>query len=63
MTIGAELVAALIDSEEATVKRLRIHDGRLELCPENPAYEPLTPDVNDLTILGKVIEVRRYLES
>jgi SOS-response transcriptional repressor LexA len=47
---------------EATVKRLRIRRRRVELHPENPAFEPIIPDSSDLTLLGKVIEVRRYLE-
>ena len=34
-------VAALIDGEEATVKRLRCESGKVLLLPENPAYEPL----------------------
>jgi repressor LexA len=36
--------------------------GRIELRPENPDYEPIVPDPDELQILGKVIEVRRYLE-
>jgi repressor LexA len=37
--------------------------GRIELRPENPDYEPIVPDPDELQILGKVIEVRRYLEG
>ena len=36
--------------------------GRIELRPENPDYEPIVPNPDELQILGKVIEVRRYLE-
>ncbi|MBP1727146.1 MAG: regulatory protein LexA [Deltaproteobacteria bacterium] len=58
---SGDIVVALIGGE-ATVKRLRIRRRRVELHPENPAFEPIIPDPADLTLLGKVIEVRRYLE-
>ena len=56
---SGEIVVALIE-DEATVKRLRFRGRRAELHPENPDYEVLVPD--DMTLLGKVIEVRRDLE-
>jgi repressor LexA len=56
-----EIVVALI-GDEATVKRLRLRRGRIELHPENPAFEPIIPGPNECTILGKVIEIRRHLE-
>ena len=59
---SGDIVVALIGGE-ATVKRLRIRRNRVELHPENPAFEPIIPDPADLTLLGKVIEVRRYLEG
>ena len=58
---SGDIVVALIGGE-ATVKRLRIRRNRVELHPENPAFEPIIPDPSELTLLGKVIEVRRYLE-
>lgn len=58
---SGDIVVALIGGE-ATVKRLRIRRRRVELHPENPAFEPIIPDPSELTLLGKVIEVRRYLE-
>ena len=54
------LVVALVD-DEATVKRLRLRDGQVELHPENPDFEPICTD-REITLLGKVIEVRRTLE-
>jgi repressor LexA len=59
---SGDIVVALI-GDEATVKRLRLHRGRIELHPENPAYEPIIPGEDECTILGKVIETRRYFES
>ena len=58
---SGDIVVAHIGGE-ATVKRLRIRRNRVELHPENPAFEAIIPDPSDLTLLGKVIEVRRYLE-
>ena len=55
-----EIVVALV-GDEATVKRLRLREGRAELHPENPDFEPIVPDAGELRFLGKVIEVRRYL--
>jgi len=59
---SGDIVVALIGGE-ATVKRLRIRRNRVELHPENPDFEPIIPDPGELTLLGKVIEVRRYLEG
>jgi repressor LexA len=48
--------------DEATVKRLRLRGRRVELHAENPAYAPIVPESESITILGKVVEVRRRLE-
>ena len=56
-----EIVVARV-GDEATVKRLRTRGGRVELLPENPAFEPIVPEPGAVEILGKVIEVRRRLE-
>ena len=55
---SGEIVVALVD-DEATVKVLKRTRRRVELHPRNPAYRPLAPP--ELRLLGKVIEVRRYL--
>ena len=53
-----EIVAALIDGEEATVKRLRRRDGKVILESENPAYEPMV-FTEGVELLGKVVSVLR----
>jgi len=58
---SGDIVVALID-DEATVKRLRIRKRRIELHPENPAFNVLIPDSNEMSLLGKVVEVRRRLD-
>jgi len=35
---------------------------RIELHPENPEFDPICPAPEEVTILGKVIEVRRFLD-
>lgn len=55
-----EIIAALIEGEEATVKRLRREDGKVLLISENPAYEPMV-FTRDVEIIGKVVSVLRKL--
>lgn len=55
-----EIVAALIDGEEATVKRLERKSGSLILHAENPNYEPLVFD-DGVELVGKVVTVIRSL--
>jgi repressor LexA len=60
---SGDIVVALV-GEEATVKRLRrTRRGRVELHPENPDFEPIVPDPREVSVLGRVVEVRRYLDS
>ena len=55
-----EIVAALIDGDEATIKRLRRHEGNVILEPANPAYEPMVYS-DGVELVGKVVSVlRRY---
>ena len=58
---SGEIVVALVE-QEATVKTLRLRSRRVELCPENPAFDPISLEAGKVTILGKVIEVRRILK-
>ncbi len=55
-----EIVACLIDGEEATVKRLQRKDGKVYLHSENPAYQPMVFS-EGVELIGKVVSVlRRY---
>lgn len=53
-----DLVAALIDGEEATIKRFRREAGKVILIPENRSYEPMVFD-GGVEILGRVVAVLR----
>jgi repressor LexA len=55
-----DTVVALVEGE-ATVKTFRRHRGRVVLAAANPAYEPLVFAPDEVTILGRVVEVRRRL--
>ena len=55
-----EIVAVLVDGEEATVKRLERRDGKVFLHSENPAYQPMV-FTEGVELIGKVVSVlRRY---
>lgn len=56
--LDGEIVAALIDGEEATVKRLQRKDGAVVLHPENPALEPMV-FTDGVELIGKVVAVMR----
>ena len=56
--LDGEIVAALIDGEEATVKRLQRKDGAVILLSENPAYEPMV-FTDGIELIGKVVTVLR----
>jgi repressor LexA len=56
-----EIVVALV-GDEATVKRLRRRRGHVELEPANPRFRPIIVEPEEVTILGKVVEVRRLLD-
>ena len=56
---NGEIVVALIQQEEATVKRFFRRKNQIELRPENPAYRPETYAFNEVLIQGKVIGLCR----
>ncbi len=58
---NGEIVVALTEENEATVKRFYREDGFIRLQPENPDYSPLITR-NNVQVLGKVIGVLRLIE-
>ncbi|HPC42881.1 MAG TPA: transcriptional repressor LexA [Spirochaetota bacterium] len=55
---NGEVIAALL-TDEATLKRLKVSGNKVQLLPDNPAYEPIIAD--NVTILGKLIALfRKY---
>ena len=61
---NGEMVAAKINSEnETTLKRIFKEGNKTRLQPENPLMEPMYFPSNDVSILGKVVAVWRYLPN
>lgn len=56
---NGEIVAALVDGEEATVKTFYKENGHYRLQPENDTMEPII--VDECEILGRVVAVMRYI--
>lgn len=55
-----DIVAAIVDGEEATVKRLFRKDGKVVLRAENKDFDDLVYD-RDIEIAGRVVSVLRRL--
>lgn len=56
---NGEIVVAMTDEDEATVKRFYREDGHFRLQPENDAYAPII--VDEVSILGKVVSLFRKM--
>lgn len=56
---NGEIVVALTEDNEATVKRFYKEKGYIKLQPENEAYDPII--LKNVNIIGKVIGVFRDL--
>ncbi|MDK2598846.1 transcriptional repressor LexA [Bacillus stercoris] len=54
---NGEIVVAMTEDDEATVKRFYKEDTHIRLQPENPTMEPII--LQNVSILGKVIGVFR----
>lgn len=55
---NGDIVVALIDGENATVKTFYKENGHFRLQPENDSMEPII--LNDVEILGRVVALIRY---
>jgi repressor LexA len=56
---NGEIVAALVNQEEATVKRFFRTDKGIELHPENDAYQIIHYHLNEVLVQGAVVGVIR----
>lgn len=61
---SGDIVIALVNGNESTIKKFKLLDDGLMLIPANPAYEPMyytRKQVVELPvqIIGKVVELRR----
>jgi repressor LexA len=60
---NSEIVVALIDQEEATVKRFFLHKDHIELKPENPDYPSQRYDFDQVLVQGRVVGIVRGPEG
>ncbi|WP_028579108.1 transcriptional repressor LexA [Desulfogranum japonicum] len=60
---NGEIVVALIDHEEATVKRFFYRGDHIELFPENSEHQSMRFGLGDVLIQGKVIGIHRGPEQ
>ncbi len=56
---NGEIVVALVNNEEATVKRFFLHSDHIELRPENSAYAVMRYGFDDVLVQGKVVGIQR----
>jgi repressor LexA len=61
--LNGEIVVALINNEEATVKRFFLHEQYIELCPENENFQPIQFGFSEVLIQGKVVGIHRGPEE
>ena len=59
---NGEIVVALIQGEEATVKRFFLHEDRIELRPENSHYKSMHYGFGDVLIQGRVVGIQRSIK-
>jgi len=57
---NGEIVVAMTEEDEATVKRFFKEDGHFRLQPENSSMDPIV--VENVSVLGKVIGVYRHIQ-
>ena len=60
---NGEIIVALVNAEEATVKRFFLHDDHIELRPENTHYPSMRYSFSEVLIQGKVIGIQRGPEE
>lgn len=61
--LNGEIVVALINDEEATIKRFFLQDERIELRPENDLYQSIFYHFGEVLVQGKVIGLQRGPEQ
>lgn len=60
---NGEIVAVLIQGEEATVKRFFLGENHIELRPENEKFLPVQYPFSDILVQGKVVGVVRSYDQ
>ena len=55
---NGEIVVAMVDGEDATLKEFHKEDGHFRLQPKNDKYEPIISD--NVEIIGRLVSIIRY---
>lgn len=55
---NGDIVIALINGNDATIKRFYKYSDEIILKPENPTMKEIHYNVSEVTLLGKVVEVK-----
>ena len=58
---ATDIAVVAVDGDNATLKRVKIQDEICLLIPSNPSMQPIIVPISEVSILGKVIEIRRVL--
>ncbi len=61
--VNGEIVVALINDEEATIKRFFYQGDHIDLLPENDSFPVMTYSLGEVLIQGKVIGIHRGPEQ
>ncbi len=56
---NGEIVVALVNDEDATVKRFFLRADHIELRPENPDYTAIRYNFDEVLVQGKVVGLQR----
>lgn len=57
-----KIAVILVNNEEATVKKIKYVNEKVMLLPANPAYEPQIYNIDEVRIIGKVVEIKIKVE-
>lgn len=60
---NGEIIVALINNEEATIKRFYLRKKYIELRPENTEYQPMRYSFDEVLVQGKVIGIQRVMDA
>lgn len=57
----SDIAVVAVENDKATLKRVKCQNEMCMLVPSNPSMQPILVSYKQVTILGKVVEVRRIL--
>lgn len=58
-----DIVVVRVDRDEVTLKRVRYHDGLVDLIPSNPLYQVKSVPADSVEIVGKLVGIVRRTPS